>query len=251
MNNSRKKQCSNIIYFDNNATTMINSQAKKVHSDWLGCYNASSDSKIAKPAKQQLESAKDAILAHCSVSSASHTAIFTSGATESNCLIIKSCVKSYKRKLIERGSELKPHLITSALEHHSILECLHDLETCGDVDVTYVEPTIYGNILPSDVRDAITPTTCLITIMFANNEIPVINNLSEIGSIAHEKHIPVHSDCVQIFGKYKINMDTHNLDALSASAHKFYGPKGVGLLIISNKLIEGYGLTAEIHGSQQ
>jgi cysteine desulfurase len=251
MSNTKNKQCSHIIYFDNNATTMINTQAKKTHSDWLGCYNASSDSKIARPAKQQLEKAKDAILAHCGVSTASHTVLFTSGATESNCLIIKSCVKSYKRKLIERGSDLKPHVITSALEHHSVIECLHDLETCGDIDITYIEPTIYGNILPSDVHTAIRPNTCLITIMFANNEIPVINNLSEIGAIAHEKHIPVHSDCVQIFGKYKINMNTHNLDALSASAHKFYGPKGVGILIINNKLIEGYGLTAEIHGSQQ
>ena len=251
MSNARKKTCQNIIYFDNNATTLINPTAKKIYSEWLECYNASSDSKIAKPARLQLERATDAILAHCSVSTATHTAIFTSGATESNCLIIKSCVKSYKRKLIEKGSDLRPHVVTSALEHHSIIECLHDLQECGDIDVTYVEPTIYGNILPSDVKEAILPNTCLITIMFANNELPVINNLSEIGAIAHERRIPVHSDCVQVFGKYKINMEVHNLDALSASAHKFYGPKGVGLLIISNKLIEGYGLTAEIHGSQQ
>jgi cysteine desulfurase len=251
MSDTRKKSCQNIVYFDNNSTTLINVQAKKIHSEWLECYNASSDSKIAKPAKQQLERATDAILAHCGVSTATHTALFTSGATESNCLIIKSCVKSYKRKLIEKGSELRPHIITSALEHHSIMECLHDLTECGDIDVSYIEPTIYGNILPEDVKSAIQPNTCLITIMFANNELPVINNLSEIGEIAHERRIPVHSDCVQVFGKYKINMDTHNLDALSASAHKFYGPKGVGLLIISNKLIEGYGLTAEIHGSQQ
>ena len=251
MSTSRKKTCSGIIYFDNNATTIINSNAKKIHAEWLGCYNAASDSKVAKPAKQQLERATDSILAHCGVSSATHTAIFTSGATESNCLIIKSCVKAYKRKLIERGSELKPHVVTSALEHHSIMECLHDLQVYDDIDVTYVQPTIYGNILPSDIKDAILPNTCLVTIMFANNEIPVINNLNEIGAIAHEKRIPVHSDCVQIFGKYKINMETHNIDALSASAHKFYGPKGVGILIINNKLIEGYGLTAEIHGSQQ
>lgn len=246
-----KTSCPNPVYFDNNATTLICQPAKKVYTEWLSCYNASSDSKIAKPAKQLLEKAQDTILAHCGVSSATHTAIFTSGATESNCLIIKSCTKAYKKKLAEKGSELRPHIISSEMEHHSILECLHSLESSGEIDITLVEPTIYGNILPADVEKAIRPNTCLITIMFANNEVPVINNVEDIGAIAHKNRIPMHSDCVQIFGKYKIDMTKNNIDSLSASAHKFYGPKGVGVLIINNTLIEGYGLTAEIHGSQQ
>jgi len=246
-----KKSCPKPIYFDNNATTLICQPAKKVHTEWLSCYNASSDSKIAKPAKALLEKAQDAILAHCNVSAATHTAIFTSGATESNCLIIKSCVRAYKKKLIEKGSDLKPHIISSETEHHSIMECLHSMQEAGEIDVSFIEPTIYGNILPDDVAKEIKPNTCLITIMFANNEIPVINNVEEIGSLAHKNRIPMHSDCVQIFGKYKIDIEKNNIDALSASAHKFYGPKGVGVLILNNKLIEGYGLTAEIHGSQQ
>lgn len=249
--NYGKKSCPTPVYFDNNATTLICNPAKKIHTEWLSCYNASSDSKIARPAKQLLEKAQDALLAHCGVSTATHTAIFTSGATESNCLIIKSCVKAYKKKLMERSSELRPHVVASATEHHSIMECLHDLEETGDIEATYVEPTIYGNILSEDVERAIKPNTCLVTVMFANNEIPVINNVEEIGDVAHKHRIPVHSDCVQIFGKYKINIQKSNIDALSLSAHKFYGPKGVGALIISNTLIEGYGLTAEIHGSQQ
>lgn len=246
-----KKSCPNPVYFDNNSTTLICQPAKKVHTEWLSCYNASSDSKIAKPAKALLEKAQDVILAHCGVSSATHTVLFTSGATESNCLIIKSCVKAYKKKLIEKGSELKPHVIASELEHHSIRECLADLEESGDIEVTLVEPTIYGNVLADDVEKSIRPNTCLITVMFANNEVPVINNIEDIGAIAHKHRIPLHSDCVQIFGKYKIDVKKNNIDALSASAHKFYGPKGVGALIIDNNLIEGYGLTAEIHGSQQ
>ncbi len=246
-----KKNCPNPVYFDNNSTTLICQPAKKVHTEWLSCYNASSDSKIAKPAKALLEKAQDVILAHCGVSSATHTALFTSGATESNCLIIKSCVKAYKKKLIEKGSELKPHIIASELEHHSIRECLTDLEESGDIEVTLVEPTIYGNVLADDVEKSIRPNTCLITVMFANNEVPVINNIEDIGAIAHKHRIPLHSDCVQIFGKYKIDVKKNNIDALSASAHKFYGPKGVGVLVIDNNLIEGYGLTAEIHGSQQ
>ncbi len=246
-----KSSCPNPVYFDNNATTLICQPAKKAHTDWLSCYNASSDSKIAKPARNLLEKAQDGILAHCNVSSATHTAIFTSGGTESNCLIIKSCVKAYKRKLAEKGSELLPHIIASELEHHSIIECLNSLKEAGEIDISLVEPTIYGNILPTDVEKAIRPNTCLITIMFANNEVPVINNIEDIGAVAHKHRIPMHSDCVQIFGKYKIDLIKNNIDAISASAHKFYGPKGVGVLILSNDLIEGYGLTAEIHGSQQ
>jgi cysteine desulfurase len=245
------KGCANAVYFDNNATTLICEPAKKEHTKWLGCYNASSDSKIAKPAKNLLEKAQDALLAHCGVSTATHTVIFTSGATESNCLMIKSCVKAYKRKLLEKGSELIPHVVSSSTEHHSIIECLHALEESGEADVTLVDPTIYGNIMPEDVEKAIRPNTCLISIMFANNEVPVINNVESIGEIAHKHRVPMHSDCVQIFGKYKIDINKNNIDALSASAHKFYGPKGVGILIVSNNLIEGYKLTAEIHGSQQ
>mgnify|MGYP000087127222 CR=1 FL=1 len=247
-----KKSCPTPIYFDNNATTLICEPAKKVHMEWLSCYNASSDSKIAKPATLLLEKASDAVLAQCGVSSATHTAIFTSGGTESNCFVIRACVKAYKKKLLEKNTHLKPHIITSATEHHSIMECLKDLEETGDIEVTYIAPTIYGTILAEDVEKEIRPAqTCLITVMFANNEVPVINNIEEIGQVAHKNHIPLHSDCVQVFGKYKIDMLRHNIDALSASAHKFYGPKGVGLLIISKTLIEGYGLTAEINGSQQ
>jgi cysteine desulfurase len=247
-----KKSCPNPIYLDNNGTTIICPPAKKIYIDWLGCYNASSDSKIAKPAKALIEKASDYILAHCNVSSATHTVIFTSGATESNCFILRSCVKAYKKKMLERGSILKPHIISSKMEHHSIIECLNDLEETGDVEVTFVTPTIYGNILAEDVEKEIkTGQTCLISIMFANNEVPVINNIEEIGAVAHKNRIPLHSDCVQIFGKYKIDMVKNNIDAISATAHKFYGPKGTGILIISNKLIEGYGLTAEISGTQQ
>lgn len=247
-----KKSCPAPIYFDNNATTLICPAAKKVHTEWLGCYNASSDSKIAKPAKQLLEKASDYVLAHCNVSSATHTVIFTSGGTESNCFVIRSCVKAFKKKLIEKNSNVKPHVITSSMEHHSVIECLKDLEDSGEVDVSYITPTIYGTILAEDVEKEIKAgQTCLISVMFANNEVPVINNIEEIGVIAHKNRIPLHSDCVQIFGKYRIDMLKHNIDVLSASAHKFYGPKGVGLLILNNKLIEGYGITAEISGSQQ
>lgn len=247
---SNKKPMS-VVYFDNNGTTLISNAAKSEYMKWISCYNASTSSRLAKPVSKLLESSTDYILKHCGVSSASHTAVFTSGGTESNCLIIRSCVKAYKKKLIERQSDMRPHVILSATEHPSIIKCIKDLTDTGDVDATLVMPTIYGNILPTDVEKEIKPNTCLISIMYANNEVPVINNIREIGAIAHARRIPMHSDCVQVFGKYQINVKRDNIDALTASAHKFYGPKGVGLLIISKTLIEGYGLTAEINGSQQ
>lgn len=246
-----RNKCPNIVYFDNNATTLICASAAKVHSEWISCYNASTNSKIAAPSKQIIESATNILLSHCGVSSANYTAIFTSGATESNCFIIRACVKAYKKKIYANNSELKPHIVISAVEHPSIIDCVKDLEKSNDLEVSYVSPTIFGNILPEDVESSIKSNTCLVSIMYANNEIPVINNIREIGEIAHKYNIPMHSDCVQIFGKYKINMPQHNIDVLSASAHKFYGPKGVGILIINNSLIEGYGITAEISGAQQ
>jgi cysteine desulfurase len=246
-----KKKCADLIYCDANGTTKICGPAKKTYLNWIECYNPATSSKFAKPAKALMDSARDSILAHCNVNTAKYTAVFTSGASESNCFIIRACVKAYKRKLLERDSEFKPHIILSAVEHNASIECAEDLKECGEADVTYVEPTIYGNILPQDVKEAIRPNTCLISIMYANNEIPVINNIKEIGEIAHKHSIPLHTDAVQIFGKSRINLEDENIDALSATAHKFYGPKGVGVIIVNNLLIEGYNLRGEINGTQQ
>jgi cysteine desulfurase len=243
--------CRGFIFLDNNGTTLISDQALKVHTKWMKCYNASTDSRLALHAKQTVNRASDAVLSHCGVSSATHTAVFTSGGTESNCLVIRACVKAYRQKLAEQGVAILPHVITSATEHPSIMGCLEDLHGRAEIEVSYVRPTIYGNILPEDVEASIRPNTCLISIMYANNEVPVINNIRAIAAVAKRAKIPIHSDCVQVFGKYRINVKTDGITALSASAHKFNGPKGNGLLVISNELIEGYGLTAEISGNQQ
>ena len=246
-----KKQANPIILFDNNAHTNPSDIVLKTSNDWSNCFNPSSDSKIAIPGKKMIEKVTDDILSQCDVSTATHTVLYMSCGSESNNFIITSCFRAYKLKLIEKGSSLQPHIITSATEHSSIMHCLKDLELEEGVDITYITPTVYGSILPADVKAAIKPGTFLITIMFANNEIPVINNISEIGKIANEHNIPMHSDCVQVFGKYQISMIKNNLDALSASAHKFYGTYGSSILVLSNKLIEGYKLKAVIAGTQQ
>jgi cysteine desulfurase len=241
-----------IIYFDNNGTTVMSPQAIKVLTKWAICYNASTDSKVAKPAKQILEKAINIILDHCNVNNATHKCIFTSGATESNNYIIRACVKAYQSKIKKsNNTNILPHIIISAIEHSSIIECVNDLKDRGEIDLSIINPTIYGNILSQDIEKEIKINTCLICVMYANNELPIINNIKSIGDIAHKYKIPLHSDCVQIFGKIKMDINNLNIDSLSASFHKFYGPKGIGLLIMSNELINGYELKAEISGSQQ
>ena len=237
---------SKIIYLDNNASTLICPEAELVYKQWLKCYNPSSTSQISQSATLMMEKVRRAILKHCGTTTKTYTAVFTSGATESNCFILRSCVESY-RKI----RQVKPHVIISEIEHHSIIECARAIEDAGYADVTRVASNMYGCILPDDVEKAIRPSTCLISIMYANNETGSINNIPKIGDIAHKHKIPMHTDAVQIFGKFPINLDKSNVDAMSVSFHKLYGPKGIGLMIIKNDLIEGYDLKGQISGNQE
>ncbi len=244
---SRKK----VVYFDNNGTTFTAAPVINVFNKWLSCYNPSSSSQYAQSAKSTIDKTKNDILAHCGVSSATHTVVFNSGASEGNNFIIRSCVKAYRKKAIEAKSNVLPHVIVSAMEHNSSIECVNDLVDHKYITASFIQPTIYGNILPESVEREIRPNTCLISVMYANNEVPIINNIHDISKIAHRNNIPIHTDAVQVFGKYKINMKKDDIDVLTFSGHKFYAPKGVGGVIINNELLEGYHLSAEISGTQQ
>lgn len=248
------------IYFDNNGTTLICLPAKRVATKWLECYNASSDAKVSNSAKRLLNKSKEYMHKHCGTGGDdNYVVLFTSGATESNCTIIRMIIEAYHRNMFEI-----PHVVTSEIEHHSILACLEGLEENKRVHVTYLKPTIYGVITPESVKNAINSNknTCLVTIMYANNEIGSCNNISEIAKVTHEAssdkfRIPFHTDAVQIFGKYQIKVigedkkGLNDIDALSMSFHKLYGPKGVGLLLIKKNIVDGFGLNALINGSQQ
>ena len=239
-----KRSKSHIIYLDNNATTPLCSAGAKALLKNCACYNPSSDSAIAKPSRDIITTATDYI--RNLVNAMDYTVIFTSGATESNCCIMRSVADAYKRIT----SQI-PHFIISKTEHISIISCAESMLKNQHIEVSWLKPTVFGTTIPADVEKLIKPNTALIICMYANNEVGCINNLTEITKIAHEHDIPVFSDCVQIFGKHIMDMSRNGIDAFSASFHKFYGPKGLGLLVISNDLLNGYKLEAQINGHQQ
>lgn len=239
-----KKKCPRLVFLDNNGTTLISLDAAKTYYRWLKCYNPSSDSKVSTSSKNMIKKGVEYIKKLYNADN--YEVIFTSGATESNCFILRSSADSFKKM-----SGQMPHIIVSAVEHHSILECCDMLEKYGHAEVTKVQPNIYGNVLPKDVKEAIKPNTCLISIMYANNEIGALNNIPEIGKVAHAHKIPFHSDCVRVVGKYNLDLEKNNVDSISASFHKFHGPKGMGLLMIKNNFLKGYRLDAQLNGTQQ
>lgn len=234
-----------MLYLDNNATTAICNEAKRVIIDWISKpNNASGTSAYGQTAKKLIDSSIKYIQKHCNASN--YKVIFTSGATESNCFILRSTADAWSEKM-----EAIPHIITSTIEHKSILSCLDDLENKHRVETTFIKPNKNGLINPDDVISAIKENTCLVSIMYVNNELGSINDIKTIARRCREMNIPFHSDCVQIFGKYRIDVKKLGIDALTMSFHKLYGPQGIGLLLISDELVTGYDLKSQINGTQQ
>lgn len=169
---------------------------------------------------------------------------FTSGATESNNLAIKGIVRSFPK-----GS----HIITSNIEHKSVLEVFKQLEKEG-YSVTYLKVDSEGLIAPSVLEAAITPKTKFVSIMMVNNEVGSVQDIKALGSICFKNNIIFHTDCAQAFGKLKIDVKAMRIDALSASGHKIYAPKGCGVLFISVKSMRKKGLAKFVplmHGGGQ
>jgi cysteine desulfurase len=234
-----------IVYLDNNATTAMCKTAIDEMESWLAQpANPSSTSSFGTHARKMIENSRKFIVNHCHAQN--YTVVFTSGASESNCFIIRATVEAYKRQ-----KNVKPHVLTGLNEHKSIIKCCEALKAAGLAEITYLTPGASGCIPVGLVTAGIRDNTCIISIMAANNELGCINNIKAIGEIAHSHSIPFHSDFVQVFGKYRINLPEYNIDAISASFHKLYGPKGSGILVINNDLITGYDLTGQISGTQE
>ena len=150
--------------------------------------------------------------------------IFTSGATESDNLALLG--------VMEKNKDIGNHLITCVTEHKAILDTAKHLESLG-YDVTYLPVDEYGLIDLEKLKSAITERTVLISIMFANNEIGTIQNVSQIGAIAHEHNVLFHTDAAQAVGHIPIDVKKMNIDLMSFSSHKIYGPKGIGALYLA------------------
>ena len=210
------------VYADNAATTQMSKTAINAMLPYFdNIYgNPSSLYTIGQEAKEALENARNRIAACLGCTPREIT--FTSGGSEADNQAIVSAARIGARK----G---KKHIISTAFEHHAVLHTLKKLEKYG-YDITLLDVHENGIVTPEQVRGAIREDTCLVTILFANNEIGTVQPVAEIGAVCREKGVIFHTDAVQAAGHIAIDVKAQNIDMLSISAHKFHGPKGVGAL---------------------
>ena len=228
------------IYFDYAATTPVDPRVAQKMSECLmaeGNFGnpASRSHKFGWEAEEAVELARQQVadLLHCDP----REIVWTSGATESDNLAIKGVAQFYKT----RGQ----HIVTSKIEHKAVLDTCRHLEKEG-FEVTYLEPAEDGLITPEQVKSALRDDTTLVSIMHVNNEIGVVNDIAAIGEVCREAKVFFHVDAAQSAGKVPIDLSQMKVDLMSLSAHKMYGPKGVGVLFVSRK--PRVRLEAQMHG---
>lgn len=226
------------IYLDNAATTPVKSEVLDAmipyFTEKFG--NPSAVYSFAAENKNVVTKARETIAK--TLGTNTEEIYFTAGGSESDNWALKAAAEAYK----DKGN----HIITSKIEHHAILHTCEYLEQNG-FEVTYLDVDERGMVKLEELKKAIRPTTILISVMFANNEIGTIQPIKEIGEIAKEHNILFHTDAVQAFGHIDIKVDEYHIDMLSASGHKLNGPKGIGFLYIR----KGLKLRSFIHGGAQ
>jgi len=229
-----------MIYFDNGATTPLLSEVKDKMINILENFgNPSSLYGIGRESKQLVEDSMQTIadFMKCPV----ENLFITSGASESNSWVIYSAFRKAREK--HKGN----HIVCSMIEHHSIKNALEDLHKSQGVDITYVGTDKYGIVSPKDVEAAMRNDTFLVIVMTANNETGTIQPIGRIAEVAHKYGALIFTDATQYFGKGNIEFLVNDVNYLSASAHKLHGPKGIGLLYVSDPIL----LYPLVHGTQQ
>jgi len=246
------------IYFDNNATTRprpeVTEKFMEVMKDVWG--NPSSIHTDGQNARSIVEDSREKIARLLSAPGGPQEIVFTSSGSESDNTAIKG-VAFYSKSILKKGG----HIITTAIEHHAVLNVCQYLESYHGFDVTYLGVDETGKVSPQDVASAIRDDTVLVSVMYANNEIGTIEPVADIGKIVYNARkarakkgnpLPVyfHVDAVQAAGKIPINLSGMKIDLLSISAHKFYGPKGVGVLWVRSSPQDDDGVKFHplIHG---
>lgn len=228
----------NQIYLDNAATTRTAPEVVEAMLPYFTEHygNASSIYAMGAKSKQAVTKARDIIAG--SLGASPEEIYFTAGGSEADNWALKATAEAYR----EKGN----HIITSKIEHHAVLHTCECLERNG-FEVTYLDVDEKGFVNPADVEAAIRPTTILISIMFANNEIGTIEPIAEIGAVARKHGVLFHTDAVQAYTQVPIGVDEMNIDMLSASGHKLNGPKGIGFLYIR----KGVKIRSFVHGGAQ
>lgn len=215
------------VYLDNSATTRMDSSVLEEMIPFLSDNygNASSVYSIGRLSKKAIEDSREKVanILNCRPDEI----YFTSGGSESDNTAIKGIARANR----EKGK----HIITSKIEHLAVLDTCKKLEEDG-FEVTYLDVDEYGRINLDELKSSIRKDTILISIMYANNEVGTIQQISQIGKIAKENNIYFHTDAVQAIGSVKIDVQAQNIDSLSLSSHKFYGPKGIGILYVKKDI---------------
>ena len=233
---------SSITYLDNATTTLMADKTLSAFTSWCNQGNP------MYVAKQMIDAFRREIAIECSFELDMFDILFTSGASESNCYIITSAVRSYSAK-----TGRQPHVITSAAEHKSLLTCCMNLakEKFCQLTVLPVKHTgpLFGTVDPDDLIAELRPNTCIVSIIAANHETGILSNLRELTKITRSAHVPFHTDAAQLFGKTAVRPISMGVDAFSASFHKIGGPPGIGILVIKRAFIAGYDLSPHSSGA--